>query len=202
MNRDVFHDTAVVAPRQLVNMLHPRIVEGMDQHTQIDVLKITTPHKLHLAAEKFNLAFGAQLFAVSHFDQLLRRHRHQPDGAAQPVQHARLLQRRRCADQPRCLRVMAAGMHRLRYRITIRMLRADQRIQLAHQTQLRSRPAGVQIGVKARYPLRLDQVIAQVGKNLFQIRACLPFLKARFRVLPDHFRSFTDERRLFVHRRV
>ena len=68
-------DKAVVAPRQLVNMFHPRIVEGMDQHAQIDVLKITALHELHLAAEKFNLAFGAQLFAVTHFDQLLRRHR-------------------------------------------------------------------------------------------------------------------------------
>lgn len=43
MNRDIFHDTAVVAPRQLINMLHPRIVEGMDQHAQINVLKITAP---------------------------------------------------------------------------------------------------------------------------------------------------------------
>ena len=54
---------------------------------------------------------------------------------------------------------MAAGMHRLRYRITIRMLRADQRIQLAHQTQFRAGAAGIQIGVKARYPLRFDQVM-------------------------------------------
>ena len=126
-----------------------------------------------------------QGLAVADLDQLFGRNSHQADRAAHAVQSAGLLQGSGDAQQGCGLGVVAAGVDKAGLRVTLRMGRDDQAVQLTHDEQFGAGFARVDIGVEARDVARLCQLIAQLFILLFQISMGLPFPIASLRVLPN-----------------
>ena len=157
----------------------------MRHERDIHAVKIAAVQELGLAAEIFDLALLTELGAIADLQQLLRRNRHEPNAAAKPVKHPRLLKRRRNAEQRRALRIVAARMHRAGHRIALGMRRTDNRIQLAEHHNLRPRPSGINHRIKSGNPLRHRQLIPQLPELLRHISTGLDLLEPCLRMLPD-----------------
>ena len=150
----------------------------------INVIEISAVKEFALAAEILYLALSFELASVFDFKQLLCRDCAELDLAGKSVKHSGLLERCRNTDECRALRIVTAGMHRARLGVSFGVGGADYRIKLAENKQGRPLFPGIESGVKAGNAFGTDDVVAEVGENLFHICGGLKFLVSRFGVRP------------------
>ncbi len=161
------------------------ITDSVDHESQVHIIKIAPVHKFQLASVIADYSLLAQGFTVFNLDQLLGRHKHQPDRAGQPSQDTRALQGRRHANKGRTLGMMATCMGLAIH--SLFMGRAGQGIQFCQQQDFRPGLFTSDIRVKTRDIASLGQLVTQGAKNILQIGRSLPLPVASLRILPDIF---------------
>ena len=100
---------------------------------QIDIVELAQLDELGLAGEQFELLFRPELQSPLDLDVLLRGNGKEYDVAVELIHDS--LKSHACAQHRGDLRVVPACVRRVRLRVSERMIRDDQRIQLAEDGQ-------------------------------------------------------------------
>ncbi len=164
----------------------------VDHQAQIDVVEPAALNQFGFAAQKMQHALTDQLFAVGQLDELLGRHCHEMDLAAQSLHNAWCQQAQGGPVEGCDLDVVAAGMDGARFGVGIRMVGADHGIQFADQGNRGAGASRIQ-GQLDPWDVRADLPAQRQRSESIQHPSGGPgFLESGFRLLVDRIAQAGD----------